>query len=72
MGYVLGSFLASGVVHNIVVVMFNQDVQWWCMLLAFRMMAVGVLLEHMFTRMTGKEAGGWIGRVLSMAWLLAW
>ncbi|KAI6139050.1 hypothetical protein BKA82DRAFT_143647 [Pisolithus tinctorius] len=72
MGYVLGSFLASGVVHNIVVVMLNQNVEWWCMLLAFGMMAVGVLLEHMFTRMTGKEVGGWIGRVWSMAWLLVW
>ncbi|KAI6138130.1 hypothetical protein BKA82DRAFT_4250756 [Pisolithus tinctorius] len=72
MGYVLGSFLASGVVHNIVVVMLNQNVEWWCMLLAFGMMAVGVLLEHMFTRMTGKEVGGWVGRVWSMAWLLVW
>ncbi|KIO04294.1 hypothetical protein M404DRAFT_143647 [Pisolithus tinctorius Marx 270] len=72
MGYVLGSFLASGAVHNIVVVMLNQNVEWWCMLLAFGMMAVGVLLEHMFTRMTGKEVGGWIGRVWSMAWLLVW
>ncbi|KAI6139065.1 hypothetical protein BKA82DRAFT_950772 [Pisolithus tinctorius] len=72
MGYVLGSFLTSGVVHKIVVVMPNQNVEWRCMLLTFRMMAISVLLEHMFMQMTGKEVGGWTGRVWWMAWLLVW
>ncbi|KAI5989068.1 membrane bound O-acyl transferase family-domain-containing protein [Pisolithus albus] len=71
-GYVLGSFLGSGIVHNVVVVMLNQNVEWWCMLLSFEMMAVGIILEDVFTRMTGREVGGWIGRVWMMAWLLAW
>ncbi|KAI6009032.1 membrane bound O-acyl transferase family-domain-containing protein [Pisolithus marmoratus] len=71
-GYVLGSFLGSGIFHNVVLLMLNQDVEWWCMLFSFGMMAVGVILERVFTRMTGRRVGGWIGRLWTMAWLLLW
>ncbi|KAI6130072.1 membrane bound O-acyl transferase family-domain-containing protein [Pisolithus croceorrhizus] len=71
-GYVFGTFLGSGIFHNIVVVMINQNVEWWCMVLSFGMMAVGIVLEQMFTRLTGRQVGGWLGRVWTMAWLLAW
>ncbi|KAI6138127.1 membrane bound O-acyl transferase family-domain-containing protein [Pisolithus tinctorius] len=68
-GYVMGSFLGSGIFHNIVLLMLNRSVEWWCMLLAFGMMAVGVILECAFTRMTRKQVGGWTGRAWTMAWL---
>ncbi|KAI6040569.1 hypothetical protein EDC04DRAFT_2602355 [Pisolithus marmoratus] len=71
-GYVLGTFLGSGIVHNVVVVMNNQSVEWWCMILSFGMMGVGVVLEQGFTLLTGKQVGGWIGRVWTMTWLLVW
>ncbi|KAI6123906.1 membrane bound O-acyl transferase family-domain-containing protein [Pisolithus croceorrhizus] len=71
-GYMLGSFLGSGIFHNVVVVMLNQNVEWWCMLLSFGMMAVGIILEEMFTRVTGREVSGWLGRAWMMAWLLLW
>ncbi|KAI6139048.1 hypothetical protein BKA82DRAFT_4229397 [Pisolithus tinctorius] len=41
------------------------SVEWWCMLLAFGMMAVGVILE------CAKWVGG-LGRAWTMAWLLVW
>ncbi|KAI6009034.1 membrane bound O-acyl transferase family-domain-containing protein [Pisolithus marmoratus] len=71
-GYVLGSFLGSGMFHNIVVAMLNQNVEWWCMLFSFGMMAVGIILEDVFIQTTGRTVGGWIGRVWTMAWLLLW
>ncbi|KAI5997687.1 membrane bound O-acyl transferase family-domain-containing protein [Pisolithus orientalis] len=72
MGYVVGTFLGSGIYHNIVVVMINQNVEWWCMILSFGMMGVGIIFEHVFTRMTGRQVGGLMGRVWTMAWLLVW
>ncbi|KIK26735.1 hypothetical protein PISMIDRAFT_675660 [Pisolithus microcarpus 441] len=71
-GYVLGSFLGSGIFHNIVLLMLNRSVEWWCMLLSFGMMAVGIILERVFTWVTGRRVGGWIGRLWTMAWLLVW
>ncbi|KAI6046699.1 hypothetical protein EDC04DRAFT_3102774 [Pisolithus marmoratus] len=71
-GYVLGTFLASGVLHNVVVAMLNGCVEWWWMLLSFGMMAIGVIIEHAFAQMTGRRVGGWIGRVWMVVWLLIW
>ncbi|KAI6046703.1 hypothetical protein EDC04DRAFT_2887546 [Pisolithus marmoratus] len=69
-GYVLGSFLASGIIHNIAVAMLDQNAEWWSMLLWFGMMALGIIIEHVFKQVTGKRVGGWPGRVWTMAWLL--
>ncbi|KAI5980735.1 hypothetical protein EDD15DRAFT_2392726 [Pisolithus albus] len=71
-GYVLGSFLGSGIFHNIVLLMLNRSVEWWCMLLSFEMMATGIILESVFTWMTGRQVGGRTGRLWTMAWLLVW
>ncbi|KAI6138545.1 hypothetical protein BKA82DRAFT_4235258, partial [Pisolithus tinctorius] len=71
-GYVVGSFLASGVLHHLVLATLNQSVNWWTMLFSFGMMALGIIVEHTFTQMTGRKVGGWIGRVWTMAWLLVW
>lgn len=71
-GYVMGSFLGSGIFHNIVLLMLNRSVEWWCMLLAFGMMAVGVILKCAFTQVTRKRVGGWMGRAWTMVWLLVW
>ncbi|KIN99567.1 hypothetical protein M404DRAFT_155017 [Pisolithus tinctorius Marx 270] len=72
-GFVAGTFIGSGIYHNIVVIMINQNVEWWCMTLSFGMMGVGVILELMFTRVTGRrQVGGWTGRAWTMAWLLVW
>ncbi|KAI6164112.1 hypothetical protein EDD17DRAFT_1725094 [Pisolithus thermaeus] len=71
-GYLLGSFLASGVLHGVVAAMLNQSVEWWYMPLLFGTMAVAVAIEYVFTRVTGRRVGGWIGRVWTMTWLVIW
>ena len=71
-GYIFGTFLASGAFHNVVVTMLNGSVEMWCMLLSFGMMAAGIVLEDMFTALTGRRVGGWKGWLWTMSWLLMW
>lgn len=71
-GYVLGSYLASGILHSVLMATLSWNIEWWCMPLSFGMMAVAVIIEHAFMQMTGRRVGGWIGRVWTMIWLLMW
>jgi len=71
-GYILGAFLASGIFHHVVVLTLNGNVEMWCMLLSFGMMAAGIVLEDVFTALTGRTVGGWNGRLWMMAWMLVW
>ncbi|KAI6125247.1 hypothetical protein EV401DRAFT_1938643 [Pisolithus croceorrhizus] len=71
-GYVLGSFLASGILHSVLMATLSWNIEWWCMPLSFGMMAVAVIIEHAFTQITGRRVGGWIGRVWTIVWLLMW
>lgn len=71
-GYMLGSFLASGVLHGVVAAILNRSVEWWYMPLLFGTMAVAVVIEHVFTRMTGRRVGGWIGRIWTMTCMVVW
>ncbi|EKM61701.1 uncharacterized protein PHACADRAFT_82402 [Phanerochaete carnosa HHB-10118-sp] len=71
-GTVLGAFLLSGVLHD------------WCMWGMgkgtnfaqtggfFMAMALGVLLEDAWTKMTGRRVDGWSGWLWTMAWTTAW
>ena len=71
-GYIFGGFLASGIFHHVVVLMLNGNVEMWCMFLSFGMMAAGIVLEDVFTALTGRQVGGWKGRLWLMAWMLVW
>ncbi|KAI6046704.1 membrane bound O-acyl transferase family-domain-containing protein [Pisolithus marmoratus] len=71
-GYLFGAFLVSGIYHIVSVAVLNRSVEWWCMVFSFEMMAVGVIIEHVFTKMTGKRVGGWVGNAWTIAWLLLW
>jgi len=71
-GYIFGAFLASGIFHNVVVIMLNGNVEMWCMLLSFGMLAAGIILEDVFTSFTGYRVGGWKGWLWTMAWLVMW
>lgn len=70
LGYIFGSFLASGLFHYIFVLMFNGSTGMWCMVFSFWMMAVGIVLENAFRSLTGHRIGGWKGWLWTMAWLL--
>lgn len=71
-GTVLGAFALSGVLHD------------WCMWGMgkgtnftqtggfFLAMALGVLLEDLWTKATGRRVRGWVGWTWTMAWTVAW
>lgn len=71
-GYIFGSFLASGLWHYIAVLRLNFAVDMWCMMFSFGMMAIGILLENIFSRFTGRKVCGWLGWLWTMTWLLIW
>ena len=71
-GYISGSFLASGIFHYITVVMFNGTVETWWMPFSFGMMAIGIVLEDVFASLMGRKVGGWKGWLWTMVWVLVW
>ncbi|KAG0707885.1 hypothetical protein DFH29DRAFT_893961 [Suillus ampliporus] len=68
-GGVIGTFLASGLFHHIVLLAFDPSSEMWRMLLPFGMMGVGVILER---AVAGNKTGGWMGWVWTMGWLVLW
>ncbi|KAF9242037.1 hypothetical protein BU15DRAFT_44354 [Melanogaster broomeanus] len=71
-GGIFGAFLASGVIHHIALVTINGRMELWRMLVSFGMMAVGVLGERIFLRLTGRKVEGLMGWVWTMTWLILW
>ena len=69
-GVVLGTFLASAVMHDIVLLSIDSRVEFWRMLVGFGMMGPGMLAERAFYLLMGKRVGGLVGWVWTMAWLL--
>jgi len=68
-GGVIGAFLASGVLHHVMLLGIDPSSEMWRMLLPFGMMGVGVVLEH---AVAGNNMGGWRGRMWTMFWLGLW
>src|SRR6267154_2342958 len=68
-GGVIGAFLASGVLHHVMLLGIDPSSEMWRMLLPFGMMGVGLVLEH---AVAGKNTGGWMGWMWTMGWLLLW
>lgn len=54
-GYVLGSFLTSGIHRDVVMAMLDRSIEWWSMLLPFGMMVVGVIIECVFAHITSRK-----------------
>ena len=71
-GFIIGTFLSSGVLHHIAMVTFNDQIESWGILVGFWMMAPGVLVERAFKQFTGRKVGGVVGWVWMMAWLILW
>ncbi|KAF8552008.1 hypothetical protein OG21DRAFT_1444205 [Imleria badia] len=71
-GIVIGAFLASAVVHHIVLSTLNSQLEIWWMLVGFGMMAPGILAERVYHQLTGRRVGGVLGWVWAMSWLLLW
>jgi hypothetical protein len=71
-GFILGAFLASGVLHHIAMVSLDDQLESWRISVGFGMMAAGVLIERAFKQYTGRRVSGVVGWVWTMAWLLLW
>ena len=71
-GFIIGAFLASAVLHHILLVALNSRAEIWWMLVGFGMMGPGILAERTFHQLTGRRVGGVVGWVWTVSWLLLW
>ncbi|KAF9018926.1 hypothetical protein BDZ89DRAFT_1073457 [Hymenopellis radicata] len=70
---VLGTFLASGVFHDLGIWGMSRRSGLCCNLTAyFGMMALGIGAEYAVRRCTGKRVSGTCGRVWMVGWILGW
>ncbi|KAF8999248.1 hypothetical protein BDZ89DRAFT_726549 [Hymenopellis radicata] len=68
-GYVLGAFIASGVYHDIGMWSIQRERGMCCFLSPmFILNGVGVVVEHLFTKVTGRRVGG----VAGWLWWVTW
>ncbi|KZS93639.1 hypothetical protein SISNIDRAFT_64471 [Sistotremastrum niveocremeum HHB9708] len=61
-GLVIGTFLASGLFHDLSMYCMGQGTSW-VVVLFFLSQAFGMISERMWRKITGKRVGGWPGRV---------
>ena len=71
-GFIIGTFLSSGVLHHIAMLSLKDQFESWGVPVGFVMMALGVLAERAFKQFTGRKVGGVVGWVWTMAWLILW
>lgn len=69
---VMGAFFLSGVMHYLGTWGQYPNTSFVDMVGFFMMMGVGVVLERVWGKMTGKKVGGPIGWIWTFAWLLFW
>ena len=69
-GLIIGTFLCSGFLHHMEVLLFKDGEGPWRLLVGFGMMGVVVLAERMFKQATGRKVGGVVGWIWTMGWLL--
>lgn len=66
-GRTLGTFLASGLFHELGMYVVNRGLDHR-VILFFALQGVGVLLERLYRKVTGRRVGGWTGRI--WVWVL--
>lgn len=73
-GLVMGSFLASGIVHAAGVWGMGRggDHDFIHVCGFFLMMGVGIMCERWHLFLTGNEVGGRIGKLWTMVWIVGW
>jgi len=68
-GAVLGTFLASGLFHELGFYLVNRGTDHRVTLF-FTLQGVTILLEKLFAKYTGRRVGGWTGRIWTYFWIL--
>ncbi|KAF9524844.1 membrane bound O-acyl transferase family-domain-containing protein [Crepidotus variabilis] len=71
-GAILGAFLASGILHDAGTWGMGRGTDVSYISGFFFMNGVGVLLEVLYKKMTGKRVGGFVGWIWAASWLLGW
>jgi len=69
---IVAAFIASGLVHHLILLAYDSRVEAWRMLVGFGMMAPGMLAERAYCKATGHRVGGALGWVWTMAWMIMW
>ena len=74
LGLVMGTFIASGIAHEAGTVRMPtaRAKEGQGALLFFAMMGVGVVLEHLWAKITGRKVRGVLGWFWTIGWLTAW
>lgn len=60
MGLIVGTFLASGLFHEVAVYLVNRGVDYWIVFFFF-IQVVGFVMERLFRKITGRRVGGPLG-----------
>ena len=68
-GALFGVFCASGLFHEIGFYLGGQQIDWKVVAF-FVLQAVGILAEKVYTAYTGRRAGGWLGTVWAVLFVL--
>jgi hypothetical protein len=69
---VLGAFFISGILHDLGMWGMGRGTNPWAVTGFFLMMAVGIIFEGIFKKVTGERVRGWGGYIWTMCWVLAW
>ena len=69
-GTILGAFLTSAVMHDILLLCLDRNAEPWRMFVGFGMMGPAMLAERAFYKATGRKVGGMVGWVWMMAWMV--
>ena len=72
LGGLLGAFLVSGIVHDIELRAFGRGGNLVVIIGFWVMNGVGVVLERVWTKTTGRRVGGVWGRTWTFGWLALW
>ncbi|KAL0564012.1 hypothetical protein V5O48_018044 [Marasmius crinis-equi] len=70
-GEVLGAFFVSGILHYLGLWGMARGSDWG-MIGFFMAMGIGIILENLWKRTTGRKVGGAVGWMWTFTWLLGW
>jgi len=71
-GGVMGAFFWSAILHDFGLWGMGKGTDFWSAGLFFLMMGVGVIVEALFKKATGRKVGGWAGWLWTMGWVVGW
>jgi hypothetical protein len=71
-GGVFGVFTVSGLMHHYGLLAMGRGGEFWKVFGFFFVMGVGLVVEGLYKKVTGRKVRGFIGFIWTMVWLLGW